>query len=73
MGYGSCRGVLGGIEVAAVGEAVRGDVKDAHENGSLAKWECAGAKVPVEAWAGGEGHGRILVARLRSEDARLRG
>ena len=54
-----------GVEVAAVGEAVRGDVEDAHEEGAPAEREGASAEVPVEVWAGREGHGWILDAGTR--------
>jgi hypothetical protein len=60
VGYGSGRLVLRRVEVAAVGEAVRGDVEDAHEEGAPAEREGASAEVPVEVWAGGEGHGRTV-------------
>jgi hypothetical protein len=52
--------VLGGVEVAAVGEGVGGDVEDAHDEGSPAESYCAGAEAPVVMAAGGEGHGGIL-------------
>jgi hypothetical protein len=57
---GSFGGVPGGVEEAAVGEAVGGDVEDAHDERPLAQSEGAGAEAPVEAGAGGEGHGAIL-------------
>jgi hypothetical protein len=58
--YGSGGGVSGRVEVAAVGEAIRGDVEDAHEEGAPAEREGASAEVPVEVWAGREGHGRTV-------------
>ncbi len=36
LGEGSLGGVLGGVEVAAVGEGVGRDVEDAHDDGSRA-------------------------------------
>jgi hypothetical protein len=73
VGYSSAGGVFGGVEVAAVGEGVGGYVEDAHDDGSLAQGQGAGAETPVEVWAWGEGHGGILVAEERDGDARLRG
>ena len=49
VGYGSGGGVFGGVEVAAVGEAVGGDVEDAHENRAPTQRKGAGAEVPIEA------------------------
>ncbi len=63
LGEGSFGGVLGGVEVAAVGEGVGRYVEDAHDEGAMAERECAGSEVPVEVWAWGEGHGGILVFR----------
>jgi len=37
LGEGSFGGVLGGVEVTAVGEGVGGDVEDAHDEGSPAE------------------------------------
>ena len=64
MGEGAVGGVLGGVEVAAVGEGVGRDVEDAHDEGSLAEREGAGAEVPVEVGARCEGHGKISVGQL---------
>jgi hypothetical protein len=50
----------GGVEETAVGEGVGRDVEDAHDEGSAAQSECAGAEVPVVTSPGGEGHGGIL-------------
>ena len=58
--YGSGGSGFGRVEVAAVGEAVRGNVEDAHEEGSPAEREGAGAEVPVEVGPGREGHGRTV-------------
>ena len=44
---------LGGVEVAAVGEGVGGEVEDAHDEGSGAEREGAGAEVPVVGGAWG--------------------
>ena len=52
--------MFGGVKEAAVGEGVGRDVEDAHDEGSLAKREGAGAEVPVVMAAGREGHGAIL-------------
>ena len=60
LGEGAFGGVFGGVEVAAVGEGVGGDVEDAHDEGSPAEREGAGAEVPVVMAAWGEGHGGIL-------------
>ena len=60
LGEGAAGGVVGGVEVAAVGEGVGSDVEDAHDKGALAKWEGAGAEAPVITWAEREGHGGIL-------------
>ncbi len=60
LGEGAFGGVPGRVEVAAVGEGVGRDVEDAHDEGSLAQREGAGAEVPVVMAAGGEGHGGIL-------------
>ena len=60
---GAFRGVLGGVEVAAVGEGVGCDVEDAHDEGSPAEGEGAGAEMPVVMSAGREGHGEILDCR----------
>jgi len=65
LGEGAFGGVLGGVEVAAVGEGVGRDVEDAHDEGSLAEGEGAGAEVPVEGRASDEGHGGILDAGSR--------
>jgi len=43
--------------VTAIGEGVGCDVKDAHDEGSLAQSEAAGAEMPVVMAAGGKGHG----------------
>jgi len=56
------QGFGGGEEVAAIGEAVGGDVEDAHDAGAWAKREGAGAEVPVKGRAWDEGHGEILEA-----------
>ena len=56
LGYGSFGGVLRGVEVASVGEGVGCDVEDAHDDGSLAQCEGAGAEMPVVMAAGREGH-----------------
>ena len=65
-GEGVGDGALGfvgrGVEVSSVGEGVGRDVEDAHDAGVLAEGEGVGAEVPVEARAGGEGHGWILDA-----------
>jgi hypothetical protein len=52
--------VLGGVEVAAVGEGVGGDVEDAHDECSRAESESAGSQAPVEMGARGERHGRSV-------------
>lgn len=52
--------MLGRVEEASVGEGVRSDVENAHDEGSLAQSEGAGAEMPVEAGASGEGHGRTV-------------
>ena len=72
---GALRGVFGRVVEAAVGEGVGCDVEDAHDEGSSAERERAGAEMPVVVSAGREGHGGILVlvARDRSLGARLRG
>ena len=62
--------------MSAVGEGVRRDVEDAHDDGPLAERESAGAEAPVEAGTGGEGHEGILVSGSREQGrqgARLRG
>ena len=58
---GAVWSVFGGVEEATVGEGVGRDVEDAHDDGSLAEREGAGAEAPVKAWTRGEGHGGILV------------
>ena len=63
--YGAVGRAVGRVEVAAVGEAVGRDVQDAHDEGALAKRECAGAEVPVEVWPRGERHGNNSVRQLR--------
>jgi hypothetical protein len=60
LGEGAFGSVLGGVEVAAVGERVGCDVEDAHDEGSAAQSECAGAEVPVVMAAGRERHGRTV-------------
>jgi hypothetical protein len=62
LGEGSLGGVLGGVEVAAVGEGVGRDVEDAHEDGPLAQRKGAGAEVPVVMATRGKGHGWILAS-----------
>ena len=57
---GSFGSVFGGIVEAAVGERVRRDIEDAHDEGSLAERKGACAEMPVMMSAGGEGHGGIL-------------
>ena len=52
--------------MAAVGKGVGCDVEDAHDEGSLAEGEGAGAEMPVEARASDEGHGKISVGQLRA-------
>ncbi len=55
----------GGVEVeelAAIGEAVGGDVEDAHDEGAFAQLERAGAKSPGVPGAGAKGHPGILEA-----------
>jgi hypothetical protein len=61
LGNGSFGGVLGGVEVAAVGKGVGRDVENAHDEGSLAQSEGAGAEMPVMMAARREGHDEILV------------
>ena len=60
VSYGAVWRAVGGVKVAAVGEAVGSDVEDAHDEGSLAERECTGAKVPVEVLSRGKGHEAIL-------------
>ena len=60
LGEGAFGCVLGGVEVAAVGEGVWGDVEDAHDEGSPAQGKSAGAEMPVEARTSNEGHGRLV-------------
>ena len=60
LGESAARGVVGGVEVAAVGEGVGGDVEDAHDEGAVAEGEGASAEAPVEVRAVREGHGGIL-------------
>ena len=60
LGEGAFGGVLGRVEVAAVGEGVGCDVEDAHDEGSLAQSESAGAEMPEVMAAGCEGHEGIL-------------
>lgn len=62
LGEGTFGGLLGRVEVAAVGEGVGCDVEDAHDKGSPAERDSAGAEMPVVRAAGGEGHGGILEA-----------
>jgi hypothetical protein len=50
------------VEGAAVGEAVRGDVEYAHDDGAGTEGEGACAQAPEEARAVGEGHLGILTA-----------
>lgn len=57
--------MLGGVEMSAVGKAVRGDVENAHDEGSLPQREAPGAEMPVEAGAICEGHKRSLDAGWR--------
>ncbi len=54
LGYGSVGSVLWGVEVAAVGEGVGGDVEDAHDDSPLAEGNGAGAEEPLEGSAAGE-------------------
>ena len=65
LGEGSFGGVFGGVEVAAVGEGVGCDVENAHDEGSLAQRQSAGAEMPVVTAAGCDGHGGILDAGSR--------
>ena len=67
LGEGAFGDVFGRVEEAAVGEGVGGDVEDAHDDGSLAESEGAGAKMPV-VMAAGEGHGRILRAGVGNRE-----
>jgi hypothetical protein len=64
-----CKGAFGRVggrvEEAAVGEGVGCDVEDAHDEGSPAKREGAGAEMPVVMAAGRKGHGGILDAGSR--------
>lgn len=53
---GALRCMLGRVEVAAIGEAVRRDIQDAHDQSVLAKHERSVARVPVEMGAANEGH-----------------
>ena len=55
LGEGAVGCVLGGVEMAAVGEAVGRDVEDAHDDGSRAEWEGAGAEAPFVESACGHG------------------
>jgi hypothetical protein len=57
---GAPGGMLGGVEVAAVGEGVGGDVEDAHDESALPQSEGAGSQAPVETGTRGEGHGRLV-------------
>lgn len=69
-------GVLRGVEVATIGEGVRRDVEDAHEDGAIAQAQGASAEAPVEEWSRHEGHGWILVFAMTGDmgrSARLRG
>ncbi len=66
LGEGAFGGMLGRVEVAAVGEGVGCDVEDAHDEGSLAEGEDAGAEMPVEARSSDEGHGKISVGQLQA-------
>jgi len=63
VGERTLRGVGGGVEETAVGEGVRRNVEDTHDEGSLAERKGACAEMPVVTSAGGEGHGGILVFR----------
>lgn len=65
LGEGPFGSVLGGVEVAAVGERVGCDVEDAHDECSAAQSERAGAEVPVVMAAGRERHEGILEAGSR--------
>ena len=68
-GEGLGEGALGlvgdGVEVAAVGEGVGGDVEDAHDEGSVAEREGAGSELPVE-------DGAFLHEQLRTARNRIR-
>ena len=57
-------GCFGGVELAAVGEAVGGEVEDGHDEGAGAEGEGAGAEAPVVGGACGERHGEFRGARL---------
>jgi len=66
LGEGPFGGVLGGVEVAAVGEGVGCDVEDAHDEGAPAQRKSASTEMPIMMAAGCEGHGGILVVARRS-------
>ncbi len=68
---GSFGRVARGVEEAAVGEGVGCDVEDAHDDGSLAQGEGAGAEVPVVMAAGCEGHVWILAVSCRTGPLRV--
>jgi hypothetical protein len=72
-GLGQCSfgSILGGVEVAAVGEGVGRDIEYPHDDGALAQGKNAGAESPVEAWAGGESHEGILVLAPKRKDEEM--
>ncbi len=55
-------GGVEGEELAAIGEAVGGDVEDAHDEGAIAERQGAGTELPEVSRAGAEGHLKILEA-----------
>ncbi len=69
-GKGALRSVGGGVEVAAVGEGVGGDIEDAQDEGSAAESEGAGAEAPVE--DGARSHEGILFARFAGREVMRR-
>ena len=62
LGEGSFGGVGGRVIKAPVGKGVGRDVEDAHDEGSRAEGESAGAEMPVVMSAPRQGHGEILDA-----------
>jgi len=50
-----------GPELATVGEGVRSEVEDAHDEGARAEGECAGTELPDEFVAGGKGHTQMML------------
>jgi hypothetical protein len=66
-------GAFGMKEGAAVGEGVRRDVEDAHDEGGFAERKGAGAELPGEWWGADESHTGTMLQSEASERRALSG